>query len=83
MNLKPIAEVMKNMAEQLRRAADELDRTNNTMMERQDITYAGEAMQVIKNCFFNLRLDLLITRPIREFERKIRNLEKEDFDKNG
>ena len=71
-NIEPTAEVIDKMAKQLRDYADELDRTVRNMREKGDITYAGEAMNTIQSISMNLRTDLLITRPIREYEKLIK-----------
>ena len=68
-NVEPTAEVIDSMAKQLRDNADELDRIARQMRDSGDITYATEAMNNIQNIGNNLRTDLLITRPIREYEK--------------
>ena len=68
-DVEPTAEVIDKMARQLRDNADELDRTARSMRDSGDITYAAEAMNCIQNIPMNIRTDLLITRPIREYEK--------------
>ena len=70
MNVKPTVDIIHSMSKRLREAADDLDRTAKSMTEKNDLTYASEAMQSVSNSIMNLRLDLLITRPLREFMRK-------------
>jgi len=65
-NVEPTAEVIDNMAKRLTEISEELRRIATRMRERSDITYAGEAMNTISNMTNQLRLDLLITRPLRE-----------------
>lgn len=66
----PTAEVIEKMAELMRESAVSLDRLAQKMRERQEIEYASEAIGVITNTMHNLRLDLLISRPLREFQRE-------------
>lgn len=68
-NVEPTAEVIDTMAKQLRDFADELDRIARSMRDSGDITYAAEAMNNIQNIPMNLRTDLLVTRPIREYDK--------------
>lgn len=67
MNVKPTAEVIQEMARTLRRYADEMDRIAEKMIANNDIERASEAMSALVNCYANMRPDLLVTRPIREF----------------
>jgi len=69
MDIKPTADAIEENARILRRYADELDRIACRMMDKQDISYPANALQAIANCFGDLRLDLLATRPIRELQR--------------
>lgn len=70
MNTEPTAEKIDEMARVMRQYADDLDRCAKKMRERGDLTYAAEAVNVVTNCFSNLRLDLMVVRPIREYERE-------------
>jgi hypothetical protein len=72
-NVQPVAEVIDNMVKTLQHAAVDLERTASRMRERGDITYASEAMTTISNLTNQLRLDLLVTRPIRELQRASEN----------
>ena len=63
------AEVADTIAKTLRDYADEVDRHAKWMRERNDISYASDIIQDVKNCFFNLRIDLLVSRPIRELQK--------------
>jgi len=60
------AEAIISIAKTMEDYAQELRRIGKQMIEREDLTYAGEAMQAVKNCYGNLRTDLLVTRPLRE-----------------
>lgn len=70
MNVIPTAEAIIKNAETLRHYATELERIAENMRTRQDITYAAEALGAITNCMGSLRLDLLVTRPLREYNKK-------------
>lgn len=65
-NVVPTATVITDIANTMRVFANNLDRVATSMVERGDLTYAAEAMQEVKNCYANLRTDLLITLPLRE-----------------
>lgn len=66
----PTAEVIEKMANLMRENAIDLERIAAKMRDRQDISYAAEAINIVTNSMNNLRLDLLITRPLREFKRE-------------
>lgn len=66
MNIEPTAEVIDQMAEEMRNYADQLDNLARRMRAANDITYAAEAIGIATNAMNNLRLDLLVTRPLRE-----------------
>lgn len=70
MNVEPTAQIIDNMADNLIRYAADLKRLALRMRENKDLTYTSEAINTITNCILNLRLDLLITRPLREYQRK-------------
>lgn len=65
-NVEPTAEVIDNMAKRLSEVSEELRRTAERMRERSDLTYASEAINTISNMSNQLRLDLLVSRPLRE-----------------
>lgn len=67
----PTAAVMSDMVHTMRKFADEIENLTIKMMDTKDITLASEAVSAVTNCISNLRIDLLVTRPIREFEREL------------
>lgn len=73
MDVKPTCQVIYEMAETMRQYAAELETIANKMDRSVDLEYASDALQAIKNMNANLRTDLLVTRPIREYQ-KIINL---------
>lgn len=70
MNVEPTAEVIEAMARQAEDCARDLRRIAKSMRERSDITYASEAISTASNLLNLFRLDLLVTRPLRELMRK-------------
>ena len=64
-DVEPTAQVIDTAAERFRQTAEELNRLASRMRERNDLTYASEAMMAIINTMQNCRMDLLVTRPIR------------------
>lgn len=74
-NVEPTAEIIDLMAMRAEDSAKELRRTAKSMRERNDLTYAAEAISTATNLMNLLRLDLLVTRPIREMQ--LREFKKE------
>jgi hypothetical protein len=74
-DVKPTVECINGIARYLRETADRIDKIAEKMYKTKDITYASEVMYEITGIFLNARLDLLITRPIREFQHLIQNRE--------
>jgi hypothetical protein len=64
-NSVPTAEVIDAMASRLRDSAKDLERLAARMRDTNDLELAGDAVNVIANLMPNLRLDLLVTRPIK------------------
>jgi len=71
MNTKPTVETLKEMATSLRHSADRIDRLATGLEETGEWECAALALTSISNLFMNLRLDLLVTRPVRELEREL------------
>ena len=59
-------EVIDSMADKLIVESKNLRRISKDMRRWNDLGYASEAIQVVVNLMVHLRLDLLVTRPIRE-----------------
>jgi len=64
-DVEPTAQVIDQAAVRMRQAADSLNQVSAHMRERNDLSYASEALSEILSTLQNSRLDLLITRPIR------------------
>jgi hypothetical protein len=70
-DVEPTVAVIMDMAATMERYAAEMKAVARKMLIDGDISRAAEALTSITNCFQNLRLDLLVTRPIREFDRTL------------
>jgi len=64
------AQVFENKARYLRSVANELNKTK-------DLSLCGEAIRTITS-LQDIRLDLLVNRPIRELEREIERMKNEN-----
>lgn len=64
-NVEPTAEVIDNMAEELEVRAKELREHAANLRSSGDFDYAAEALATVGRVTTNLRIDLLLTRPIR------------------
>lgn len=63
----PTAEVIFKMAENLRLAAAELESIAERTKQTGDFFSVPEVVNCVVNLMSNLRLDLLVTRPLRQF----------------
>ena len=70
-DVTPTVAVIVDMADTLRKYSNELDKIAKKMYETNDISIASDAVNSFMNCIQNCRLDLLVTRPIREFNRTV------------
>ncbi len=81
METKDTVAAIKIMTKTMREYTDSFDRLAKRMEESGDLSYAGEVAEGVANLVQNLRLDLLVTRPLREYEREhyklMKMLEKE------
>lgn len=69
-DVEPTAEVIDKAAYFLEKYAEDLRRHSETLRKTKDLDIVALCVVDIANCFQNLRLDLLVTRPIRELRRK-------------
>jgi len=72
---KPTEEVIRKMAKQLEYSTIAINRIADKLAASGDLSYAAEAIQEVVNLIMDLRLDLLITRPIREYEKILDKIE--------
>lgn len=69
MNVDPTARAIEDAASVLDDYAADLRRIAERMRNENDLTLAAVALSAIRNCYSNLRIDLLVVRPLREFEK--------------
>lgn len=67
-NIEPTAEAINGMAAKMKECAEDLARIAARMRAGGEIELAGEAASTVANLLPNLRLDLLIHRPIRALQ---------------
>lgn len=65
-NVEPTAEVIDQMARVAKDMSVTLERFAFNMRERKDLTYAAEVVSYVTNSTNSFRLDLMVTRPLRE-----------------
>lgn len=70
MNTGPTIDIMNQMAETLENAAKSIRQQAKELSQSGDFSIAGDALNTVKNTFSNMRIDLLVTRPIREYQRE-------------
>ena len=68
-DVNPTAETIENAADMLEQAAKELRYQAAKMREESDLTRASQAINTLANIWQNVRLDLFVTRPLRELIR--------------
>jgi hypothetical protein len=72
MNVQPTVEVINGISDRLREAAGSMDHIARAIVNTEDLTLVSEVLNEITNMNGNLRLDLLVTRPIREYQREVK-----------
>lgn len=70
-NVEPTAKVIDDLAEDLRRRAIELDCLAAELRKTGDLELAAIALTTAMN-HSNMRIDLLVARPVRELSRQAR-----------
>jgi len=63
---KQIAGVINEMAENFEYSATELRKLAKRINGTKDLMYVSEALLIIRNCFSNIRTELLVTRLLRD-----------------
>lgn len=66
-DVEPTVDVIRKMAEKLRAAALELDAIADKTQADGNFEHVGDAATCIANLMPNMRLDLLVVRPLRQF----------------
>jgi len=70
-DVEPTAKVCDDIGKIMVSHACDIQRYADAMRNTGDISEVTAVMASIKSCFNSLRTDLLITRPIREYEREL------------
>lgn len=66
-DVKPTVEVIRQMSEMLRHSALQLDSIADRTEASGNFEQVGDAISCVANLMPNLRLDLLVARPLRQF----------------
>lgn len=69
-NVELTAEVIDRMVVVLQDAAVDLQRIAERMRAKKDLSYTSDAANTVMNIPHNLRVDLLVSRPIRELSKE-------------
>ena len=69
--VEPTAMKIDDIAITLRKYSTDCERIAKKMRETKDLSYAGEILNLVFNLLMNLRLDLMVTRPIRSLEKAL------------
>jgi hypothetical protein len=73
-NVEPTAEIIDAAANTALALSKSLERIAKLMRDKNDISFASEAAQEVATSMTNFRLDLLVARPLREYQLKTRDL---------
>ena len=65
-NVELTAQAIDLMVKELTYRAQRLESIADSMRSKEDLTYASEVVSEVTSMLANLRLDLLVTRPLRE-----------------
>lgn len=68
-NVTSTAEAIEGTARTAKELSDRLYRLAEQMRTKDDISYASEAISEVTSAVGNFRIDLYVTRPIRELQR--------------
>jgi len=72
MNVKPVTEVIREAAETMHSYSERMNKLADDIESSGDLSSCGEALNMISNMLANIRMDLFVTRPIREYEKELR-----------
>ena len=75
-NVESTAQSIEEMASTIERFAASIRNQAKRMREEKDISIAADVANNVTGMLTNIRLDLLITRPLREMQREIESLRK-------
>lgn len=68
-NVQPTVDVINQTAARMEEYAADIRRIGLKISETGDLERTADVVNAVTNCIMNLRLDLLITRPLREMRR--------------
>lgn len=71
MDIGSTVDAITEAAKEFRNTADKLDKIAQSMSKKVDLSYTAEAIIVMTNALNVARIDLLVTRPIRAYEKVI------------
>ena len=74
-DIEPTIKAVSHIANTLKNFADEINRIKMQIIKTKDLSRTAEVLISVTNCFANLRLDLLTTRPLREYEKLLQKRE--------
>lgn len=67
-DVEPTVEIIRQMAEKLRKTASELDAIADRTQADGNFACVSDAVSCVASAIPHLRLDLLVTRPLRVFD---------------
>lgn len=73
-DVEPTAEAIDAAAKTALTLSKRLEQITKFMREKNDISHASEAVSEIATSMSNFRLDLMVARPVREYQIRIRDL---------
>lgn len=68
-DIEPTVKAVADIVNTLKNFADEINRINMKIIETKDVSRTAEVLNSVTACFNSLRLDLLVNRPLREYEK--------------
>lgn len=81
-DIESVAEMIDGIAERLHSYGRDIERIAKTVRRTQDLSRVPEVLSEIKNCFANLRTDLLMSRVLTMLELEERIKERENEPEN-
>lgn len=72
-DVEPTAQAIDNAANVALALSLRLAQIAVSMREKKDVTYASEVVQEVTNAMSSFRLDLMVSRPVHEYQIKLRD----------
>lgn len=76
-DIEPTIKVISHISNTLRNFANDIDSISETIIKTKDLSRTADVLISVANCFTDLRLDLLVTRPFREYKKLTQELYKD------